>query len=160
MANKLTGDLVVRKQRFAIVVSRFNDFVTARLRDAAVDTLERHGCLQSNITEVWVPGAFELPLAVKKLAASKRYDAVVALGCLIRGATPHFDYISGHVTRGLGQVALEAEVPVAFGVLTTNTVEQAIERAGTKGGNKGADAALAAIEMTNLLNEIAAQAER
>ena len=159
MTNELTGDLVVRKQRFAVVISRFNDFVTARLRDAALDTLKRHGCPESNITEVWVPGAFELPLAVKKLAATKRYDAVVALGCVIRGATPHFEYICSHVTRGLGQVALEAEVPVAFGVLTTSTVEQAVERAGTKGGNKGADAALAAIEMTNLLNKIATETE-
>lgn len=154
MTEKLTGDLIVRKQRFAVVVSRFNDFVTTKLRDAAVDTLKRHGCPESNICEVWVPGAFELPLAVKKLADTKRFDAVIALGCVIRGATPHFEYISSAASKGLAQVALDAGVPVAFGVLTTNTIEQAVERAGTKGGNKGADAALSAIEMTNLIDQI------
>ncbi len=154
MPDKLTGDLVVRKQRFAVVTSRFNEFITTRLRHAAIDTLKRHGCSESNICEVLVPGTFELPLAAKKLAATKRYDAVIALGCVIRGATPHFDYICSQAARGLAQVALETEVPVAFGVLTTNTIEQAVERAGTKGGNKGTDAALSAIEMTNLLNQI------
>ena len=154
MSEKITGDLVVRKQRFAVVTSRFNDFITSRLRDAAVDTLTRHGCPESNITEVWVPGAFELPLAAQKLAASKRYDAVIALGCIIRGATTHFEHICNQAARGLAQVALETGVPVAFGVLTTNTIEQAVERAGAKSGNKGADAALTAIEMANLLNQI------
>lgn len=154
MTEKLTGDLIVRKQRFAVVVSRFNDFVTTKLRDAAVDTLKRHGCPESSICEVWVPGAFELPLAVKKLADTKRFDAIIALGCVIRGATPHFEYISSAASKGLAQVALDAGVPVAFGVLTTNTIEQAVERAGTKGGNKGADAALSAIEMTNLIDQI------
>ncbi len=154
MSEKITGDLVVRKQRFAVVTSRFNDFISSRLRDAAVDTLTRHGCPESNITEVWVPGAFELPLAARKLAASKRYDAVIALGCIIRGATTHFEHICNQAARGLAQVALDTGVPVAFGVLTTNTIEQAVERAGSKSGNKGADAALTAIEMTNLLNQI------
>ena len=154
MSEKITGDLVVRKQRFAVVTSRFNDFITSRLRDAAVDTLTRHGCPESNITEVWVPGAFELPLAAQKLAASKRYDAVIALGCIIRGATTHFEHICNQAARGLAQVALDTGVPVAFGVLTTNTIEQAVERAGSKSGNKGADAALTAIEMANLLNQI------
>ncbi len=154
MSEKITGDLVVRKQRFAVLTSRFNDFITSRLHDAAVETLTRHGCPESNITEVWVPGAFELPLAARKLAASKRYDAVIALGCVIRGATTHFEHICNQAARGLAQVALETEVPVAFGVLTTNTIEQAVERAGSKSGNKGADAALTAIEMTNLLNQI------
>lgn len=154
MSEKITGDLVVRKQRFAVVTSRFNDFITNRLRDAAVDTLIRHGCAESNITEVWVPGAFELPLATQKLAASKRYDAVIALGCIIRGATTHFEHICNQAARGLAQVSLDTGVPVAFGVLTTNTIEQAVERAGSKSGNKGADAALTAIEMTNLLNQI------
>ena len=154
MSEKITGDLVVRKQRFAVVTSRFNDFITSRLRDAAVDTLTRHGCPESNITEVWVPGAFELPLAAQKLAASKRYDAVIALGCIIRGATTHFEHICNQAARGLAQVALDTGVPVAFGVLTTNTIEQAVERAGAKSGNKGADAALTAIEMANLLNQI------
>ncbi len=154
MSEKITGDLVVRKQRFAVVTSRFNDFISSRLHDAAVDTLIRHGCAKSNITEVWVPGAFELPLAAQKLAASKRYDAVIALGCIIRGATTHFEHICNQAARGLAQVALDTGVPVAFGVLTTNTIEQAVERAGSKSGNKGADAALTAIEMTNLLNQI------
>ena len=154
MSEEITGDLVVRKQRFAVVTSRFNDFITSRLHDAAVDTLMRHGCPESNITEVWVPGAFELPLAAQKLAASKRYDAVIALGCVIRGATTHFEHICNQAACGLAQVALETGVPVAFGVLTTNTIEQAVERAGSKSGNKGADAALTAIEMTNLLSQI------
>ena len=154
MPEKLTGDLVVRKQRFAVLSSRFNEFITSKLHDAAVDTLKRHGCPESCITEVQVPGAFELPLAAKKLAATKRFDAVIALGCIIRGATPHFEYICSATTEGLARVARETEVPVAFGVLTTNTIEQAVERAGTKGGNKGADAALTAIEMTNLIRQI------
>ncbi len=154
MSEKITGDLVVRKQRFAVVTSRFNDFISSKLCDAAVDILIRHGCPESNITEVWVPGAFELPLAAQKLAASKRYDAVIALGCVIRGATTHFEHICNQAARGLAQVSLDTGVPVAFGVLTTNTIEQAVERAGTKSGNKGADAALTAIEMTNLLNQI------
>ncbi len=154
MPEKLTGDLVVRKQRFAVLSSRFNEFITSRLRDAAVDTLKRHGCPESNITEVQVPGAFELPLVARKLASTKRFDAVIALGCIIRGATPHFDYICSATTEGLARVARETGVPVAFGVLTTDTIEQAVERAGTKGGNKGADAALTAIEMTNLIRQI------
>ncbi len=154
MTEKITGDLIVRKQRFAVLSSRFNEFITSKLRDAAVDTLKRHGCPESNITEVLVPGAFELPLVARKLAATKRFDAVIALGCVIRGATPHFDYICSATTAELARVARETEIHVAFGVLTTNTIEQAVERAGTKGGNKGADAALTAIEMTNLIRQI------
>ncbi len=157
MPNQITGDLVVRQQRFAVLVSRFNDFITARLRDAAVDTLRRHGAAAEHIIEVWVPGAFELPLAARRLADGGKVDAIIALGCVIRGATPHFDQICQAVTRGLSQVALDTKTPLAFGVLTTHTIEQAVERAGTKNGNKGADAALAAIEMVNLLRCIDGQ---
>lgn len=154
MPEKLTADLVVRKQRFAVVVSRFNEFITTKLRDAAVDTLLRHGCADENITETWVPGALELPLAASKLAETNEYGAIIALGCVIRGATPHFELVCAQTGKGLAQVALQTGVPVAFGVLTTNTIEQAVERAGTKAGNKGADAALTAIEMSNLVNQI------
>ena len=153
MTEKLTGDLIVRKQRFAVLSSRFNDFITGKLRDAAIDTLKRHGCPEANITEVQVPGAFELPLVAGKLASTKRFDAVIALGCIIRGATPHFDYICSATTEGLARVARETGVPVAFGVLTTNTIEQAVERAGTKGGNKGAGAALTAAEMPKRMRQ-------
>jgi len=154
MTEHFTGDLVIRKQRFAVVVTRFNNFITTKMRDAAVDTLKRHGCADSNISEVWVPGAFELPLTVKKLAASKDYDAIIAVGCVIRGSTPHFDYIAAEVSKGLAQVAMDSGIPVSFGVLTTNTIEQAVERAGSKAGNKGEDAALTAIEMSNLVKQI------
>ena len=154
MPKTIQGMLDARGKTFGITVSRFNEFIASRLRDGAVDTLQRHGCAASDITEVWVPGAFELPLAAKKLAASGRYDAVIALGCLIRGATPHFDHLSNAVVKELARVALDSEVPVALGVLTANTIEQAVERAGSKAGNKGVDAAAGAIEMVNLVAKI------
>lgn len=155
MADVISANLDASGHRFAIAVSRFSEFITSRLAAAAVDTLERHGAPADAITQVWVPGAWELPLAVKALADSKRYTAIVALGCVIRGATPHFEYVAGEAAKGLAQACLNSGVPVAFGVLTTDTLEQAIERAGSKAGNKGADAALAAIEMANLLKKLA-----
>jgi 6,7-dimethyl-8-ribityllumazine synthase len=150
----LEGEFNARGLRFAIVASRFNDFIVDRLLDAAVDTLIKHGVDAPDIAVVRVPGAFETPLAVKKLAQSGRHDGIVALGCVIRGATPHFDYVAGEASRGIAAVSLEHGIPVGFGVLTVETIEQAIERAGTKGGNKGADAALAAIQMVTLLRQM------
>ena len=150
----IEGDLSARNSRFAIAVARFNSLIADRLHEAAVNTLLRHGVDGANVDSVWVPGAFELPLAVKRLAASGRYSAVVALGCVIRGGTPHFDYVAGECASGLARVSLDLDVPVSFGVLTVDTVEQAIERAGTKAGNKGEDAALSALEMVNVLRQI------
>ncbi len=137
--------------RFAIVVSRFNEFITQKLLEGALDALERHGADMDAITVAWCPGAFESPLVIKKLAETGRYDAVICLGAVIRGATTHFDFVAGQAASGASAVALETGVPVLFGVLTTDTIEQAIERAGTKAGNKGAEAAVAAIEMVNVL---------
>jgi 6,7-dimethyl-8-ribityllumazine synthase len=136
--------------RFAIAAARFNEFIVDRLVEGAVDTLRRHGVPEASITIARVPGAFELPLLCQRLAGSGKVDAVIALGCVIRGATPHFDYVAGEAAKGCGNVALTTGVPVAFGVLTTETIEQAIERAGTKAGNKGVDAAMTALEMVNL----------
>jgi 6,7-dimethyl-8-ribityllumazine synthase len=150
------GDFNARGLRFGIVASRFNDFIVDRLLDAAVGTLTKHGVSATDIEIVRVPGAFETPLAIKKLAASRRYQALIALGCVIRGATPHFDYVAGEVSRGIAQVGLAAEIPIGFGVLTVDTIEQAIERAGTKAGNKGADAALAALQMASVLRQLEA----
>ena len=150
----VNGDLVARDLRFAIVASRFNEMIVDSLVRGAVDALQRHGASEKQIELVRVPGAFDLPFVVKRVAASKRYDAVVALGAVIRGATPHFDYVAGQCAAGLARVAEETGVPVAFGVLTTETIEQAIERAGTKAGNKGADAALCALELANLLRRL------
>jgi 6,7-dimethyl-8-ribityllumazine synthase len=147
----IEGNLVVPKgARFAVVASRFNHFVVDRLVEGAVDALVRHGADAKNVVVVRVPGAFELPLAVRRLATSKKVDAVIALGAVIRGATPHFDYVAGEAAKGIGSAAAGSDVPVAFGVLTTETIEQAIERAGTKQGNKGWDAAVSAIEMLSL----------
>lgn len=147
----ITGELTIRKgQKFAIVASRFNEFVSSRLIDGAIDALERHGCATSDITVVRVPGAWELPLTARKIAAANQYAAVICLGCVIRGETPHFDYIAAEAAKGIAQVGLSVEVPVVFGVLTADTLEQAINRAGAKSGNKGADAAMTAIEMANL----------
>lgn len=155
MAHRMIqGQLNSTGMRFAIVASRFNDFVTSRLLSGALDALERTGTVESDITVVRVPGSFEIPLATKKLAQSKKYDAIICLGTLIRGETPHFDYISSEVTKGIGSVCLESGTPVAFGVLTTDSVEQAIERAGMKSGNKGSEAALAAVEMASLLKQL------
>lgn len=152
--NIFEGQLLAEDLRFAIIVSRFNDFICARLLEGAMDTLNRHGASGDNITLVRVPGAFEIPPAAKKLALSGRYDAVICLGAVIRGATPHFDYVAAEVSKGIANVALDSNLPVTFGVLTTDTLEQAIERAGSKSGNKGAEAAIAAIEMANLFKQL------
>lgn len=154
MGRTITGGLTVGGQKFAIVVARFNEFIGSRLVSAAVDTLRRHGCPDEHITTVHVPGAFEIPLAAKKLAESGRFDAVICLGCVIRGETPHFDYICAQAARGIAEAGLRSSIPVTFGVITADTVEQSIQRAGVKAGNKGAEAAAAAIEMTNVLVEL------
>jgi 6,7-dimethyl-8-ribityllumazine synthase len=145
------GQLIIHDARFCIVASRFNSFIVEQLIEGAMDVLLRHGAKREQIHLVKTPGAYELPLAVQKAAASKRYDAVVAVGAVIRGSTPHFDYVAGECVKGMSSISLKYEIPVAFGVLTVDTIEQAIERAGTKAGNKGAEAALSAIEMVNLL---------
>jgi 6,7-dimethyl-8-ribityllumazine synthase len=150
----LEGDFNARGLRFGIIASRFNDFIVDRLVDAAVDTLTKHGVTPSDIEVVRVPGAFETPLALKKLAETRRFSALIALGCVIRGATAHFDYVAGEASRGISHVSLAHDIPVGFGLLTVDTIEQAIERAGTKGGNKGADAALAAIQMATLFKKL------
>lgn len=150
----LEGSLVDGGGRYAIVAARFNDFIVNRLVDGAVDTLVRHGARAEAITVVKVPGAYEIPLVCQKLAASGRYDAVLALGCVIRGSTPHFDYVAGEVSKGVAQASWNSGVPVIFGVLTTETIEQAVERAGTKMGNKGVDAAMSALEMVDLLKKL------
>jgi len=150
----IEGDYSATTARFAIVVSRFNGFIVDSLLRGALDVLRRHGVEDKSIEVVQVPGAFELPLVAKRLAASRRYDAVIALGAVIRGGTAHFDYVAGGCARGLAEVALSCDLPVTFGVLTVDTIEQAIERAGTKAGNKGADAALTALEMVSLLRKL------
>ncbi|MBN4069289.1 MAG: 6,7-dimethyl-8-ribityllumazine synthase [Alkaliphilus sp.] len=148
------GKLIANGLKFAIVIGRFNEFIGSKLLSGAIDAFKRHGVEEQDIEIIWVPGAFEIPLIARKLARSKKYDGVICLGAVIRGATPHFDYVSSEVTKGIATVSLETDLPVIFGVLTTDTIEQAIERAGTKAGNKGVDAALAAIEMANLLKEL------
>lgn len=148
------GELGARGMRFGIVASQFNDFIVDRLLDAAVGTLLKHGAEAADIQVVRVPGAFETPLALKRLAESRSCDALIALGCVIRGATPHFDYVAGEVSRGTAAISLEHGIALGFGVLTVDTVEQAIERAGTKAGNKGVDAALAAIQMASVLRQL------
>ncbi len=150
----IEGDLLARGARFGIVCSRFNDFIGERLFEGAVDTLGRHGAESENIEVARVPGAYEIPLAAKTMAASKRYDALIALGVVIRGETPHFEYVAGECIKGISQVSMQYDIPVGLGVLTVNTIEQAIERAGTKARNKGSDAALAAIEMLNLIRQL------
>ena len=150
----LEGDFNARGLRFGIVASRFNDFIVDRLLDGAISTLMKHGVAATDIEVVRVPGAFETPLAIKKMAASRRYQALIALGCVIRGATPHFEYVAGEASRGIGHVSLTHEIPIGFGILTVDTIEQAIERAGTKAGNKGIDAALAAIQMATVLRQL------
>jgi 6,7-dimethyl-8-ribityllumazine synthase len=150
MPKIIEGRLDAKGLKVGILVSRFNGFISDRLVDGAVDALLRHGADQDNLVVVKVPGAFEIPPAARKMAASGRYDALICLGAVIRGATPHFDYVSAEVTKGIAAVSMEAGIPVTFGVLTTDTLEQAIERAGSKAGNKGFDAAMAAIEMANL----------
>jgi len=148
------GHLGGRGLRFAIVVARFNDFITSRLLEGALAGLRRHGVAEESVDVAWVPGSFEIPVAAKALAQSGRYDAVICLGAVIRGATAHFDYVAGQAASGIAQVALQTGVPCIFGVLTTDTIEQAIERAGTKAGNKGYEAAISAIEMATLLQRI------
>ncbi|CAM3714722.1 6,7-dimethyl-8-ribityllumazine synthase [Alkalicoccus chagannorensis] len=150
MGNVLEGNMSGDNLKLAVVVGRFNDFITSRLLDGALDTCRRHGTKEEDVDTVWVPGSYEIPFAAKKLADSGRYDAVITLGTVIRGSTPHFDYVCGEAAKGVSQAAMGSGVPVIFGVITTNTIEQAIERAGTKAGNKGSEAAAAAIEMANL----------
>jgi 6,7-dimethyl-8-ribityllumazine synthase len=148
------GNMVIDGARYGIVVGRFNSFVVESLLDGSLDTLKRHGASEKDIEIVRVPGAFEIPLACKQMAASKKYDAIIALGAVIRGGTPHFEFVAGECGKGLAQVMLEYGIPVAFGVLTVDTIEQAIERAGTKAGNKGVEATLSAIEMVNLMPQL------
>jgi 6,7-dimethyl-8-ribityllumazine synthase len=149
------GGFVVNGARFGIVVGRFNSFVVESLVEGAVDTLKRHGAQDADIAIVRVPGAYEIPLATKRMAASKKFDAIITLGAVIRGGTPHFEFVAGECSKGVAQVMMEYDVPVAFGVLTVDTIEQAIERAGTKAGNKGVEAAMSAIEMVNVLPQLA-----
>lgn len=150
----IEGQLSVDTAKFAIVVGRWNAFVVESLLAGAIDCLKRHGAKEDNITIIRAPGAFEIPLVTKKVANQKAHDAIIALGAVIRGGTPHFEYVAGECVKGLAQVSLDAEVPVSFGVLTVDTIEQAIERAGTKAGNKGEEAALSAIEMVNILKQL------
>lgn len=150
----IEGGLIVENARFCLVAARFNSFVVESLVDGAIDTLKRHGADEKDITLVRLPGAFEMPVALEKIAAKGDYDAIIALGAVIRGGTPHFDYVAGECVKGMSQVSLKHAVPIAFGVLTVDTIEQAIERAGTKAGNKGAEATLSAIEMVNLLRQL------
>ncbi len=148
------GNLIGEGLKIGIVVGRFNEFIGSKLLSGALDGLKRHGVSEDDIELSWVPGAFEIPLAAKKMAMSNKYDSVICLGAVIRGSTPHFEYVSSEVTKGVAHIGLDANIPVIFGVLTTDTIEQAIERAGTKAGNKGFDAAVTAIEMANLLKQI------
>ena len=154
MANLIKADLVAKSKKFAIVISRFNEFISSNLLDGCIDTLTRHGVQDNAIDAVWVPGAFEISLAALKLAKSKKYDAIICLGTVIRGSTPHFEFVAGEAAKGVARVSLDTLVPCIFGVITADTLEQAIERAGTKDGNKGRDAALSAIEMANLAGKL------
>lgn len=155
MPRTIEGHLVDAGGRYALLVARWNDFITARLLDGALDTLRRHGVdVEERCTVVWAPGSYELPLVASRLASSGSYDAVIALACVIRGGTPHFDFVANEVAKGLAQVSLSTGVPVAFGVLTTDSIDQAVERAGTKMGNKGSEAALAALETVNLVRNL------
>lgn len=147
------GKLTTKDSRYGILVGRFNEFIGGKLLNGAIDALKRHGATEENIEIAWVPGSFEMPLAAKKMASSGKYDAIICLGAVIRGATPHFDYISAEVSKGIASVSLDTGIPVIFGVLTTDNIEQAIERAGTKAGNKGFSAAVSAIEMVNLFKQ-------
>ena len=150
----IEGQLPTNNEKFCIVISRFNEFIGSKLLSGAIDELKRHGVNEENIDVVWTPGAFEIPLVAKRCAKSGKYNAIITLGAIIKGSTSHYDYVCAELSKGIAQVGLETEVPVLFGVLTTENIEQAIERAGTKAGNKGSDAAKAAIEMANLLKEI------
>lgn len=150
----IEGDFTSVQGRYALLVTRWNGFVVENLKSGALDTLRRHGVGEENITECYVPGAYEMPLVAQKLAASGNYDAIIALGAVIRGGTPHFDYVAGECSKGLAQASLNTGVPIAFGVLTVDSIEQAIERAGTKAGNKGVEAAATALEMVSLLKQL------
>jgi len=150
----IEGKLNAKDLKFGIVTGRFNEFISSKLLGGAMDALKRHGADDKNIEVAWSPGSFEIPLIAKKMAKSGKYDAIICLGAVIRGATPHFDYVASEVSKGIASAMLDTEVPISFGVLTTDSIEQAIERAGTKSGNKGFDAAMAAIEMANLMKEI------
>jgi 6,7-dimethyl-8-ribityllumazine synthase len=150
----IEGKLDAGGLKLGIIVSRFNEFITSKLLGGAIDCLKRNNADDDNITVVWTPGAFEIPAIATRMVQSKKYDAIICLGTVIRGATPHFEYVSAEVTKGIGQLSLKSEIPVIFGVLTTDSIEQAIERAGTKSGNKGFDAAMSAIEMANIFKQI------
>ncbi|MFA4991699.1 MAG: 6,7-dimethyl-8-ribityllumazine synthase [Candidatus Omnitrophota bacterium] len=154
MYKVIEGQLITKGRKYGILASRFNDFITERLLKGCVDELLRHGAKESEIEAAWLPGAFEIPVAASKMARSKKYDAVICLGTVIRGASPHFDYIASEAAKGISNVSLSTGIPVIFGLITADSIEQAIERAGTKQGNKGRDAARSAIEMANLLSEI------
>ena len=150
----LEGKLTAKNMKIAIVVARFNEFITSKLLSGCIDCLIRHEAADEDLTVAWVPGAFEIPMAAKKLSESGKYDAVICLGAVIRGATPHFDYVCAEASKGIAQVSMQTGVPVAFGVLTTENIQQAVERAGTKAGNKGVDCAMTAMEMVNLFKEM------
>ena len=154
MIKTVEGNLIAKEKKFAIVASRFNDFITKELVSGCIDTLLRHGAKDSDLTLTWVPGAFEIPTVAQKIAKTKSSDAIICVGTIIRGSTPHFEYIASEVAKGVAKVSLDTGLPVIFGIITADTIEQAIERAGTKEGNKGQDAALSAIEMANLLSQI------
>ncbi|WP_125151947.1 6,7-dimethyl-8-ribityllumazine synthase [Clostridium rectalis] len=148
------GKLIAEGLKFGVVIARFNEFIGSKLLSGALDGLKRHGVNEENIEIAWVPGAFEIPLIAKKMSKSKKYDGIICLGAVIRGATSHYDFVAGEVAKGIAKVTLDEEVPIVFGVLTTENIEQAIERAGTKAGNKGYEAAISAIEMANLINKM------
>ncbi len=154
MVNVIKADLVAKGKKFAVIISRFNEFISSKLLEGCIDTLSRHGVQESSIDVVWVPGAFEIPMLALKCAKSKKYDAVICLGTIIRGATPHFEFVASESAKGVAKVSLDTNVPCIFGVITADNIEQAIERAGTKDGNKGRDAALSAIEMANLYAKV------
>ncbi len=154
MANIIQGNLVAGSEKYCIVIARFNEFIGSKLLSGAIDELVRHGVEENNIDVIWTPGAFEIPVVAQKVAASKKYSAIITLGAIIKGSTPHFDYVSAELSKGIAQVSMQTGIPVMFGVLTTDNIEQAIERAGTKAGNKGSDAAKGAIEMVNLLKQL------
>jgi 6,7-dimethyl-8-ribityllumazine synthase len=154
MAKVIKGNLIVKGQKFGIVASRFNDFMTKELVSGCTDTLVRHGAEDNDLTIVWVPGSFEIPVVAGRMAKSKVYDAIICLGTVIRGQTPHFDFVASEASKGIAKVAQESGIPVIFGVITADTIEQAIERSGSKDGNKGKDAALSAIEMINVMSQI------
>ncbi len=154
MAKEIKVDLIAKSKKFAIIVSRFNEFISSKLLEGAKDTLLRHGAADADLTVVWVPGSYEIPSVAQRLARAKKYDAVICLGAVLRGDTPHFDYVASEAAKGIAKVSLDESIPCVFGVITADTLEQAIERAGTKSGNKGRDAAITAIELANLYEKI------